>query len=444
MLERLPRDGTTNTGNNAADATLLGCDASGASCTPRCVPVTASCPTASSVGVAGTATYSGVYTTNANPTYWTISATGYSHSTGAVRARRLTATVPVTTTTNLPANVAVWNHVISTAPPGSGCEMDLSGTNVSVDVPLYVTGDLCLSGMNAAIQESAGGQPVDLNVVGKLVLAGTNSKIGTDAARPITSGAVGGGCATSIGGAPVPCTSLKYWVRTPHAVQTLTPPTADPDWYANAEPGPRHPCLAGTSPAPLSSAAFDTDTIANGSAATFNLTPSTSYKCVSSAGTGQLSWNATTRVLTISGTVYFDGSIQITQSGTYSGLGTIYANGTISLVGTNTTFCATSGCNFSAWQPNSTMLILAALGAGEISLSGTNTKFQGGLFTAPTATIALAGTNVAVQGPIIGGRFAWGTNTQIEPLPTLNNLPPGAPLAVNAHAVPGTLTLTSG
>ena len=92
-------------------------------------------------------------------------------------------------------NISVWNYVYSTAPQGAGCEVDLSGTNVIVDVPLYVTGDLCVSGTNAKIVENTanGGQPVDVRVGGTLTISGTNATVGT-AAQKLTSGLVSGGC----------------------------------------------------------------------------------------------------------------------------------------------------------------------------------------------------------------------------------------------------------
>ena len=78
----------------------------------------------------------------------------------------------------------------------------------------------------------------------------------------------------------------------------------------------------------------------------FNLTPAASYSCYT--WQGQLSWNATTRTLTVVGTVFFDGSITMTTTGNqpmiYTGTGSggactqtadcqavIYASGDISI-----------------------------------------------------------------------------------------------------------------
>jgi Tfp pilus assembly protein PilX len=447
-------DFTTGTGNNATDPTLLGCNAgqngsSGTTCTPVCVSISATCPNSSSQGVAGTGTYVGSY--NANTAIWSITGIGYARNpTGAtVLQHSVAATVNIWADTNTPSNVAAWNHVFSTAPQGSGCEVDVNGQNVFIDVPVYVTGDLCLSGNNAAIYESSGGQPVDVRVVGKLVLSGASSTVGRDASHPITSGSVGQGCTTSISGTPQPCQSppFNYYVRNTTPLQTLTPPTADAaGWYQNADPGPKHPCKSGTTPGPLASSVFDNDTTQNNSILSpFNLTPSTSYSCQSQSGTGQLTWDASNKLLTISGVVFIDGGVTVTQSARYSGKGTIYVGGQFSFTGQTTTLCAVQYCFFSQWNPNTTMLMIVALGAGTaIDIGGNNNVFQGSLFTNPTSTIAFTGNNAWVQGPVVGGKFSWGNNVIIQPMPTINTLPPGAPLATNAHATPGPLVYANG
>jgi hypothetical protein len=447
-------DWSTGTGNNASDPTLLGCNAgaggsSGSNCTPVCVSVEATCPTGSAQGVAGTANYTGSY--DAASATWTITSVGYARNpTGADNlSHSLTATTTVWADTNSPSNVAAWNHVFSTAPQGSGCEVDINGQNVFVDVPVYVTGDLCLSGNNVAIYEGSSGQPVDLRVAGKLVFSGSNAKVGLDANHKITSGAVGQGCTTTIGGTPQTCQSppFNYWVQNPQTLQPLTAPTADAAaWYQNADPGPNHACKTGTSPGPLPSSTFDNDTVQNNSIATpFNLTPNSSYTCQSQTGTGELSWNDSTNVLTISGVVFIDGGVTVSQSARYTGKGTIYVGGQFAFTGQTTTLCAVTYCLFSSWDPNATMLMIVALGSGTaINIGGNNNVLQGSLFTNPSSTIAFTGNNAWIQGPVVGGKFSWGNNVILQPLPAINNLPPGAPLAVNAHATPGPLVYQNG
>ena len=66
--------------------------------------------------------------------------------------------------------------------------------------------------------------------------------------------------------------------------------------YNNSDPGPKHACAAGG----LAASNFDNDAIQNGTNASFELLPGSSYTCVSQsgAGTGQMSWNNATKTLT--------------------------------------------------------------------------------------------------------------------------------------------------
>src|SRR5207253_74209 len=85
-------------------------------------------------------------------------------------------------------------------------------------------------------------------------------------------------------------------------------------WYLNANPGPFYPCTTSTGPVPT----FDTDqnsqspssnTRNNSLLTAFNLTPSSSYTCITDGG--QISWNAATHALTLAGTIFIDGSAYI-------------------------------------------------------------------------------------------------------------------------------------
>ena len=440
------------TGNDATSPTLLGCGTgSGGSsdCSTKtltCVSVLSTCSSSTSDGEPGTGTFYGSYDAPSNT--WTIYGFGYARNpTGAaVIKKRYAATSLVTSDINQPANVAVWNHLYSTAPQGGGCELDIGGNNVVIDIPIYVTGDMCLSGQNASVQENlATGQAVDLKVVGRLVFSGNNTHVGADSTHPITSGVVGEGCSSTIGGTLKPCAgNFDYWVNTTDTLATLTPPTADAAaWYQNADPGPMHACKAGTNPAPLSSSVFDNDATQNNSAGTFNLTPATSYSCLSQTGTGQLTYDASAHTLVISGVVFIDGSLTVSQTTTYSGRGSIYVAGSITFPNQLTNLCANVACDFGTWNPNTDMLMLVDLG-GNVNFVGNTDTFQGSIFTQPSATVNFSGQGIAYQGPLVAGHVTYGNNVAMKPLPTINNLPPGAPLAVNARAVPGRLSYTSG
>jgi Tfp pilus assembly protein PilX len=463
-------DWSSNTGNNATDPTLLGCAQSGASsdCTTSktltCVSVTSTCSSSTTDRQEGTGSYFGSY--DGTSFLWTISAFGYARNpTGAsVIKKTITATSGVYWDTNTPPNIAIWNHLYSTAPQSpSSCEFDVGGNSVVIDVPVYVTGDMCLSGQGASVRENTagGGQAVDLRVVGKLVFSGNGSFVGYNSSNPgpaITSGGIGLGCTTTTNGSPTSCTSgaFDYHVGNISAVQTLMSPNADYTWYDNADPGPKHTCQSGTNPAaPSGGNPFESagSTVRDNSAPSFNVTPSTAYSCLSQTGTGQLSWapptgQQTMGTLTVSGVVFFDGPIQFTQSALYSGKGTIYASGTITFPNQNTYICAVANCDFNSWDPNVNMMMLASLYTSNptaaIKFTGNTDKFQGSLFTTPDGLIDFNGQSLQIEGPVVGGKFAYGNNVTMKPLPTINKLPPGAPVALNAHATPGRLSYTGG
>jgi hypothetical protein len=195
-------------------------------------------------------------------------------------------------------------------------------------------------------------------------------------------------------------------------------------WYQYADLGPSSPCdpatVAGTPPAFESAGNTAIDDSATPVTAV-NLTPASSYTCKSNPSgpsNGELSWNAATKVLTVKGTIFIDGSATVNTGGTmatYTGQGTIMLSGTFDMK--NSSLCAVvsgTGCNLTAnaWDPNSKALIIVAdgdgggggaqsqagdVGAGEgIHLKGAN--FQGGLIA--NKTINVETTSIA-QGPTI-------------------------------------------
>ena len=209
---------------------------------------------------------------------------------------------------------------------------------------------------------------------------------------------------------------------------TNTPPGG---WYTFASPGPSHACntlATGTVPASTGAyPAFDTgDGTMNQSLnpTVFNLTPAASYSCYT--GQGQLSWNATTRTLTVAGTVFFDGSITMTTSGnqpiTYTGTGAggacntigscqsvIYASGDITI--NSEMVCAKvnsqgNNCDWSTtpanggWDPNNKILIFASKGNTGITVGPSQTSFQGGLYAANTVA---TGQSALTEGPLVSG-----------------------------------------
>ncbi len=190
-------------------------------------------------------------------------------------------------------------------------------------------------------------------------------------------------------------------------------------WYYNAEPGPRHPCTVGSFPG-----GFDNDATPNGSRAAVDLTPGTSYDCRvydgSGALVGQLSWNPTTKALTIAGTIYFDGAIVFSQSNRaiYSGRATIYAAGDITM-SNQTTICGDPECD-TDWNPQQNLL---AFVSGRNVTIGNNANFQGAIYAVNDYAES---NNSTVWGPIIARRVAL-ANSSVNHYVPIGTLMPGMP-----------------
>jgi hypothetical protein len=348
--------------------------------------------------------------------------------------------------------------------------------------PIYSIGNVCFTGNSDKLYEN--GQPVDLMVGGMLVFAGSSDQIGQSSTQPITSGVVVGGCAASVTGTATPCGngSWPYYVKNSEQyvsqdAPALTNAQIEAD-YTNADPGPKQTCTAGTSPAPLADNQFDynvagtegsstlPDTSGSGSSGgTFNLTPTSSYACISKNGTntGYLIWNAGSTSITVSGitvpaktlavngNIFFDSNLQVTQSGTYQGTAMIMTSGTITFpVGTNNvTFCAqNTSCTYSNWQGgtgNNSMLTLASIAANNssaIALNGNSDVFQGSLYTQPSSGLALGGNSANPQGPMsIGTITITGNSPILNPLPAIKNMPVGAPLPPNTGVAIDPITI---
>jgi hypothetical protein len=230
------------------------------------------------------------------------------------------------------------------------------------------------------------------------------------------------------------------------------PPAGPPDnpsnmgfWYQNADLGPLAPCTTSTGSPPK----FDTanpltpDNSINWSASpttVINLTPAASYTCTSMAGStilGELSWNASTNLLKVKGTIFIDGSITISPGATarYTGQATIVTSGTFGMK--NASICAThpgytGACDYTAtspWDPNQSALVIVAdglAGAGNAQGQGSDfdpgdgihlksADFQGALIANHSVNTE---TTAKMQGPMISvydGVFAGQSNDLIFP-----------------------------
>lgn len=178
---------------------------------------------------------------------------------------------------------------------------------------------------------------------------------------------------------------------------------------------------------------------ANSSSATAHVTGQTvEWKTPSS---GELAWNNTTKTLTISGTIYIDGSARISDGAlnSYNGQGTIYLTGTFRVTGSMCASIVSSACNFATWNPDFDMLMIVADGNGGQVNPGdsiqidNNYSWQGGLYGTNGVEF---GNNVNVDGPIVGSTITLSNNLTTNAFPNISIVPVGMPSNQEVYAQP--------
>jgi hypothetical protein len=284
-----------------------------------------------------------------------------------------------------------------------------------VNIPFYVRGNLRLS-------NSAQVSGYALQVGGTLEFLNSSHAGAADA--PLHEVHVGGGCRIGSSGAFVtPCgpeqrTYATISDSTP--TEFVKPPVDLNGWYYNAQPGPRHPCTVGSFPG-----GFDNDATPNNSRAAVDLTPGTAYDCrvydpATGALLGQLTWNPSTKALTIAGTIYFDGDVSFTQlnQAYYSGRATIYAAGNLTMAN-STTLCGDVSCG-PDWNPQQNLLAFVA--GGNVNI-GNSTKFQGAIYAVNDYAEQNGST---IWGPIIAHRVSL-ANSSVNHYVPIGTLMPGMP-----------------
>ncbi len=179
-------------------------------------------------------------------------------------------------------------------------------------------------------------------------------------------------------------------------------------WYVNAKPGPRQACTTTVGSPPV----WDNDSTYNLSLpvddAWSEVTPlNRSYTCqVHDAQNnllGELSWNHTTSVLTIFGTIFLDGDFRFDDNGQiahYQGRGIIYAARDIEFDeqvcagGSGATSCVANG--MSNWDPSVNMMTV---------LAGDDSEFDQGTGQAQGTPSALQGIIYAVDECLVHENF---------------------------------------
>jgi hypothetical protein len=412
----------------------------------------------------GTVTWWGIL--DESTATWTLNSVGtIKNPTGATSeiTRTLTAKVPVTPTVNQPLNSPAWNYVYSTQVTGGECDMTVDNT-VELRTRVYVAGNLCLK-QQAKIN---GGSNVTLVVQGKVTQFQSGNRIGEPSGTgygPVAEAHVKNGCfygSTSHN----PCVQGyrtagdELWASTiTNNPQTLAKPAADWDgWYLNGSPGPYYPCVTQSGTPPT----FDNDQGPASSpdvskrnlslTGSFNMIPSSSYSCVTA--NGSIIWDATSKVLTVSGTIFIDGHIRFEPSTAgqliqYNGQASIYASGSILVK--NVKLCggvSGSDCDFPAWNPNTQMLTLVSNGSGGqtdvstgVSIEVKSASFQGALYA--TNKVQLD-TSSRVDGPMVGSEVVLGQSIQTDDFETITTVPVGMPGNPAVYAQPNPPQLYSG
>jgi Tfp pilus assembly protein PilX len=329
---------------------------------------------------------------------------------GAPVTRTVTGRAAVGAARRGTSNNAVWNYVYVDDPLAT----TVLGNSVNINIPLYAQGNLRLAN-SAQVSGWA------LQVKGWVQLE-NSSHVG-EAGAKVQEVHVAGGCRRGSSG---PFTTPCGTVHDVHAVVSDATPTnfSKPPvdlggWYANAAPGPMRGCTTGSFPG-----GFDNDGVRNNSRAAVDLLPNTSYDCrvydTSGALVGQLTWNATTKQLTMLGTIYFDGPIQFRNSNyaVYSGRATIYASGNITFAN-STTLCGDPECD-ADW--NAQQNLLAFVAGGNVTVAN-QTRFQGATYAVYDY---LEENNSTVWGPVIARRVSFANSSTNHYVP-IGTLMPGMP-----------------
>lgn len=317
-----------------------------------------------------------------------------------------------------------------------GSANDLWGTTWS-----YSDVDAANFGIRLAVKNTSGSQTTaSIDFVQITVNYSLDASIGLTGPpiQRVNQTDIVGTCKWSVQAAdPSPCADSDHvYATTRTSSATLAKPTVDfAYWYANAAPGPMHGCTSWSGTPPV----FDSDTTYNGSARDVHLVPNdASYTCVSKDAQGntigQLSWNNLTQVLTVQGTIFFDGKALFDEHHFvvhYVGRATIYiAKGThidsqVCAGGTGASSCRTTG--MSTWDPTQNLLVLIlgdknAAGTDDCKIDETDSAFQGVIWVKNACDVE---DGADISSPIIATDLSLSSVTNVFAWPPLGSLLPG-------------------
>ena len=416
----------------------------------------------------GTVTWSGTYQPTPDAK-WTITSTGKVTNPAGLgippseSTRTITAKVPIRPVTTQALEVTSWNYIFSYGTgDASGCDMTLT-SSVVIKTRLLASGNLCLTS-SSQLQ----GSSTEVLVGGQTKIYGSSASVGNFGSDPVARLDSANGCRYEHSGVVQhnpcqgpPTNADRVWASTITSSPNLqAAPSPDwSGWYSRSSPGPTETCTGanrvGTPPT------FDIDTIRNRNAPAANLTPAASYVCKTYLGSeqlGELSWNNTTKTLTVLGTIFIDGNAQVTQAGRYTGQATLYLSGSW-YMGGSSKMCAVvvggagSDCNWTtgAWDPNTRLLSVVTNGAGGFSGSvaadttvniDSSAMWQGAIYGGPYR--ARVQSSAKFAGPIIADEVMLSSSVQSSPFGFIGTAPTGLPGNDTVYAKPDKLELFSG
>jgi Tfp pilus assembly protein PilX len=338
----------------------------------------------------GTTTYSG----SLSGTTWTLTGSGTVPNPSGPHAGSITRTTSIQAQINTvtTADMRPWDYLFIDQP--SGCIT--MGNSVTLDVSLYVRGNLCLEN-NSMINSPA------VHLLGNLSVKNSGS-IGTSAA-PIGQFAATGTC--SYGGSVTTCgpPSHVYASTISTAPPTISKPSVDlAYWYTNAQLGPNSACSTGSFPG-----GFDNDSTMNVSRGEIDLTPSSAYDCqkvVNGQTVAQIKWApGSPGTLTIKGVIYFDAHLSWSNLNLiqYDGKAVIYGSGQVRIKN-RADICGVPACD-STWDPRVDLLVFVAGSlVSQVSSDpiggdiGNHVNFQGALYIVNDFDMD---NNTTIWGPVI-------------------------------------------
>lgn len=377
----------------------------------------------------GNVVYSGTLTGNTWTLYGTATVPNPSGPDGAPVVRRVSSQALVTTATT--GDTRPYEYLFIDQP--SGC-FTLNNT-VTLEVPLYVRGDLCLEN-NSFISSPA------VHVLGNVHVNSPQASIGTSSA-PIPDFSITGSCYRNgtLTACSASATSRVWASGYGTSPPVLTKPTVDiPGTYASANLGPLSNCTPGYGTASFPGG-FDNDTTLNVSRGSVDLTPATAYDCQKWVGgqmVGRIKWvpgsnPSQTGNLTIMGTIFVDGNLTWSNLSKiqYDGRGSIYASGTLTIQN-QARLCGVEACD-ATWVPAVDFLsfvVGSMTSAGPLAEDtgevGNNVKFQGAIYLVNDYE---QNNNTTIWGPVIARNGTITNSGLFKPLPgPLGTLPPGLPV----------------